>query len=276
MPTPKPQSDLRKATPNYNELLASLTGNFLSNLSGQLPMDVQNQIMDAANARAYAGGYGGSGLGRNLTLRDLGLNSLQRQDVGANQLMQFLPIQSRTTTVDPALQSQINEFNSIAASRPDPTAYATFKLQREDQIRNQNGTTSPPAFGGAGGIPSGGMPGFGFSSSLSNPIPNFQQSFGSGGYAPISGNFSGTGGTNSPWANSTPWSAPSTPSFDGQTLIGEYSGAPTYTDYTGFGPASFNSITNTPAPPSTFGGFDSGFNGSMSSVDQILADFGIA
>lgn len=45
-------------------------------LKGEIPTDVSQAVESATAARSIGGGYGGSGMGRNLTARDLGLTSL--------------------------------------------------------------------------------------------------------------------------------------------------------------------------------------------------------
>ena len=57
-------------------------------LRGDLPEDVQRLVTDRAAARAFAGGFGGSGAARALELRDLGLTSLQRIDTAMGQSAQ--------------------------------------------------------------------------------------------------------------------------------------------------------------------------------------------
>lgn len=55
-------------------------------IEGELPKDVQDQIMRSSAYKAMYGGYGGnSGMGRNLSLRDLGTNSMQATQVGQQQ-----------------------------------------------------------------------------------------------------------------------------------------------------------------------------------------------
>lgn len=236
LPVPNVQGNLQKATPNYQAMLAELTGNILGNLNGQLPMDVQNQIFDAANARAYAGGFGGSGLGRNLTLRDLGLNSLQRQDVGASQLMNFLPVQSRTATVDPALLNQINDFNSIAAALPDPAARGKWLEEQYNKTQMLQSNPAGTPWGAHGGVSYSGIGGgFGYSSPLS----------------PAAGSFGNP--------------------FVGEAPLKWYSG----TRPDNQGPYDFSAL-NTPTPPSTFQGFDTGggLGAIGSQVDQILQGIG--
>ncbi len=63
--------------------MADIEGQTVANLkdwlSGNLSQGTTSAVQRGANAKAYAGGYGGSGMGRNLTSRDLGLTSLQLQ-----------------------------------------------------------------------------------------------------------------------------------------------------------------------------------------------------
>jgi hypothetical protein len=71
-----------------------------SQLAGEIPADVQAQIQRSSAARAISGGYGGgSGLGRNLTLRDLGLTSLQQQQQGFNNFGALAESDAESATV---------------------------------------------------------------------------------------------------------------------------------------------------------------------------------
>lgn len=54
-------------------------------LAGEIPGDVAAQVIQSGAARSFAGGFQGSGIGRNLTARDLGLTSLNLQQGGFNQ-----------------------------------------------------------------------------------------------------------------------------------------------------------------------------------------------
>ena len=55
-------------------------------LSGQIPLDVAQQVGRSSAAAKLGAGIAGGGLGRNLTARDLGLSSLQIQQSGADLL----------------------------------------------------------------------------------------------------------------------------------------------------------------------------------------------
>lgn len=61
------------------------TANTAALLRGELPADVQSSILRSGAARALGMGAGGTGFGRNLTMRDLGLTSLQAQQMGFGQ-----------------------------------------------------------------------------------------------------------------------------------------------------------------------------------------------
>lgn len=58
-------------------------------LRGELPQDVSNSVLRSGAARNLALGVSGSNFGANLTLRDLGITSLQAQQQGAGQLGQL-------------------------------------------------------------------------------------------------------------------------------------------------------------------------------------------
>jgi hypothetical protein len=73
---------LRQSIPGYDQMVSSATGNINSQLKGELPSDVTSLINRRMAAKSMAGGYGGSGMARNLEARDLGLTSLQLTNQG--------------------------------------------------------------------------------------------------------------------------------------------------------------------------------------------------
>lgn len=79
---------LEQFAPGSREAIKQQVQTLQSGLRGELPADVQRAIQDQSAARAFAGGFGGSGAARNLELRDLGLTSLQRIDTAMNQSAQ--------------------------------------------------------------------------------------------------------------------------------------------------------------------------------------------
>lgn len=156
---PSPVADLRRVTPFYDEMNDLISGNILSGLQGVLPPSVTQAVIDAGVSRAVAGGFGGSGLGNNLVARDLGLTSKAIQDLAFNQALNFTGNQSRTATLDPSIQTQIDQYNSLVRASPDPTARANWELAHLNKI--QNPTESALPFGSrTTAIPSGGMPNF--------------------------------------------------------------------------------------------------------------------
>jgi hypothetical protein len=70
------------AVPGYGGLQGQRAKNAGSLLRGELPPDVEALVKRKAAARSVAGGFGGSGMARNLTLRDLGLTSLDAMTTG--------------------------------------------------------------------------------------------------------------------------------------------------------------------------------------------------
>lgn len=118
------QSMLNQAIPGYGGLTGQGSNVLSSWLSGNLSPDVASAVRRNAGSRAFAGGYGGSGMGENLTARDLGLTSTDLQKQGLQQLnpfvattgqlgmpQQFLPQSQYVTTPEQIGINQWNETN---------------------------------------------------------------------------------------------------------------------------------------------------------------------
>ncbi|MBU6231539.1 hypothetical protein KGP36_02625 [Patescibacteria group bacterium] len=73
---------LQQAIPGYSSMVQTATGNIASELKGQIPTDVAQQVQNSDAARALGGGYGGSGAHGDLVARDLGLTSLNLTQQG--------------------------------------------------------------------------------------------------------------------------------------------------------------------------------------------------
>lgn len=72
---------MQEADPNFNAIRGQESQNILDASRGVLPKDVQDLISNKANAQALGQGVGASGGYKgDLTLRDLGLTSLDRMD----------------------------------------------------------------------------------------------------------------------------------------------------------------------------------------------------
>lgn len=136
---------LRTAIPNYDALVGKQGEVIGTMLSGQLPADVVSQIQRNSAEKSGAGGYGGSGMGRNLEARDLGLNSLQLTQQGLSAAERWLAntkalsvpgqfdVASMFLTPAQRIQSQsannAGQFNrdvmaANVAAAPDPTRSA--------------------------------------------------------------------------------------------------------------------------------------------------------
>ena len=96
------EAQLRRAIPGYDQLVQQASQNIGAALKGELPADVQQQIQRSTAGRALAGGFGGgTGFGRALTARDLGLTSLQLQNQGLAQAQNFIQQQRAFGMVQP-------------------------------------------------------------------------------------------------------------------------------------------------------------------------------
>jgi hypothetical protein len=81
---------LRQAIPGYDQMVSNASRNINSQLAGEIPRDVAMQINRRSAATSLAGGYGGSGMARNLEARDLGLTSYGIQQQGLSSAMQWI------------------------------------------------------------------------------------------------------------------------------------------------------------------------------------------
>lgn len=133
--------------PGFKSNLATAQASAGDLMAGKLPGDVVRSVTDLANARAVGGGYGGSGLQHNLTLRDLGLTSLQAQQMGLNQFGSILGMAQgitpnlynfSTAFMTPGQRLQFEQQQQSlmygrdlvaaqAAAAPDPSMVATIK-----------------------------------------------------------------------------------------------------------------------------------------------------
>jgi hypothetical protein len=96
------EAQLRRAIPGYDQLVQQAGKNIGSALKGELSADVAAQIQRSTAGRALSGGFGGgSGFGRALTARDLGLTSMQLQNQGLAQAQNFIQQQRTMGMVQP-------------------------------------------------------------------------------------------------------------------------------------------------------------------------------
>lgn len=128
---------LRQTIPGYDQIISKSSQNIQDSLSGKLPSDVQSSIERSDAAKAVGGGYSGSGVASDLTLRDLGLTSLNRMDKGLSQAESWLSASRNLSTAAPLNvtsmflnpsqnmdlaqgQFQRNLFSNQVAAAPNP------------------------------------------------------------------------------------------------------------------------------------------------------------
>lgn len=99
---------LNAAIPGYSDLQAQRAGNVASQLRGELAPDVEREIFNSSIARALSGGYGGSPAARNLAVSDLGLSSLELQQLGMQNASNLIsstpminPVSAASLTITP-------------------------------------------------------------------------------------------------------------------------------------------------------------------------------
>lgn len=96
------EAQLRRAIPGYDQLVAQAGKNIGAALRGEISPEVSAQVQRSTAGRALAGGFGaGSGFGRALTARDLGLTGMQIQNQGLAQAQNFIQQQRAFGMVQP-------------------------------------------------------------------------------------------------------------------------------------------------------------------------------
>lgn len=163
---------LGTAIPGYDAMVKQAGTNINSELQGQLPKDVQDQIQSSDAARALGGGYGGSRSAGNLTARDLGLTSLNLTQQGLDSASRWIQTSKSTAVpgqfdvssmfVSPSQQISVDTANNSnafqrdwlqnqIAAMPDPNTAALY------QGLSQETSSISSAAGSAAGGSSGGM-----------------------------------------------------------------------------------------------------------------------
>lgn len=147
---------IRQQIPNYDQLVADqsriVTEQLRAAQQGELPKDIQGMIQRSAAARSVGGGYGGSGMNRNLVARDLGLTGIQMSDRALNNASNFIAKLRSTSVVNPtdvtgmfvtpalrvqaAFQNNQSQFArdmtaAQEAAKPDPTRAAIGGLMQQ-------------------------------------------------------------------------------------------------------------------------------------------------
>lgn len=169
---------IEMGAPGYQEMLGTTRGRVNSLLSGELPADVMSNVERSAAHRALSGGYGGSGMARNLVARDLGLTSLDMITKGidaGNRWMasaragttgQFDPTSMFVTPqqrIATTMQNRTNQWNrnwldsQVDAATSDRTILANNLASLEGATGTAAGYFGGAALNAGGGGGGGGL-----------------------------------------------------------------------------------------------------------------------
>lgn len=198
------QAALGSVDPSLMESISSIGSIAQSYLGGQIPQDVQDQIQRATAQQSLQGGYGGTQMARNLTSRDLGLTSLNLQQLGSTMAGQGLNMAKGVTPSFTPVSSLMFTPAQLTA-RADQAAYYNTDIKNQQAVMNSGNALAAQVYaaqqqanqqkGLTSGINSGISSLFGSSSSSSSggllgSIMKLFQPSGSGG----GGGGSGDGG----------------------------------------------------------------------------------
>lgn len=160
-------AQLEKSIPGYQNLISKLSSNIQSDLAGVVNPDVEAALQRSSAGKALAGGFGGgSGAGRALSARDLGLTSMQIQNQGFGKALNFIQNQRSAATVQPF--SVANMF--VTPSQRLNIALSENQTQyQRDMAAAEVASRPDPILGALGGFAStvgGSMFGAGLSSAF--------------------------------------------------------------------------------------------------------------
>jgi hypothetical protein len=167
------QQAISSIDPSLMNQISSISNIASSYLAGNIPQDVQDQIQRATAQMSMAGGYGPtSGMGRNLTARDLGLTSLNLQQMGTSMAGTSMGMaQAMTPSFTPVSSLLFTPAQLLA--RTDQASYYNTDLYNQREILNSGIANAAAA--------AGSMSGAGMTSALSGLGTQFSKLFGSGG-----------------------------------------------------------------------------------------------
>ena len=128
-------NQLQMLYPQLSSQVGQIGTNISQELQGQLPTDVTNQIKDQGAAWGLNTGMPGSGAEGNYTLENLGLNSLQEQQQGMSNYLNFVPaLQSQFSFTQPETADVLQALD-VNAAAPNPDTAALNK-----EMMSQMGT----------------------------------------------------------------------------------------------------------------------------------------
>lgn len=158
---------LDKLIPGFSDMIKQGMDTSASLMRGEIPQDVQDQIMSESAFKSLMGGYGGSQMGSALTARDLVRTSLDLMQAGANSAQMWTKLaessadpfiiktmeQAGTTAANNAGTQANKQFEYNVKAAPDPGALGTFNLDTAlgMQMLSFGMGAAGGAIGGAGG-----------------------------------------------------------------------------------------------------------------------------
>ncbi len=165
---------LGEAIPGYNDIIKGQSDILQSELKGELPQDVQDQIQRNSAVKSLYGGFAGGGMERNLTARDLGLTSLQLTNTALDSASRWMSnVKSMATTplfnlssmfISPEQQFNADWMNATSsfqrnwANNQMETAASNASTRAIGNILGDTVNTAQSAYGmfGGGGSPAAG------------------------------------------------------------------------------------------------------------------------
>lgn len=174
------ETQLRRAIPGYDQIVQQASKNIGAALSGELSPEVSAQVQRSTAGRALSGGFGaGSGFGRSLTARDLGLTSLQLQNQGLAQAQNFIQ-QQRTFGM--AQPFSVSSMFITPAQRIGAIQEQQARMYGRDLTAAQVAAAPSPmaqaaqtAFTNFGGTVGGALTQYGLSSALMSDYSNMMR-----------------------------------------------------------------------------------------------------
>ena len=171
------QRILNESIPGYSDIQNQRSSNTLAQLRGELPEDVQRNVYQSSIARSLSGGYGGSPAARNLAISDLGLTSLELQQLGQQNATNLIsstpminPMTASSLMISPqdVLALRTNE-RAMRMNAQTTAAQAPGRSAVWGQGLTQLGGVALGAgLGGMGGVGMGANTGYGSTQSILN------------------------------------------------------------------------------------------------------------
>jgi hypothetical protein len=174
------ETQLRRAIPGYDQIVQQAGQNIGAALRGELSPEVSAQVQRSTAGRAISGGFGaGSGFGRSLTARDLGLTSMQIQNQGLAQAQNFIQQQRAFGMAQPF---SVSSMFITPAQRIGAIQEQQARMYGRDLTAAQVAAAPSPmaqaaqtAFTNFGGTVGGALSQYGLSSALMSDYSNMMR-----------------------------------------------------------------------------------------------------